>query len=136
MRIYLDTAPIIYAVEAVMPYAAIFDERLVSAEIVLVASDLSRLECRVKPLRNQDAETLADYDLFFQDVTQEIIALSPEVIDRATEIRATYGFSTPDAIHLAAATVGQCDLFLTNDLRLQQYTAITVEVLNSQSGDR
>jgi hypothetical protein len=47
----------------------------------------------------------------------------------ATEIRAVYGFPTPDAIHLAAATLSKCDIFLTNDLRLKQYSGIAVETL-------
>jgi len=52
MRIYLDTAPVIYTVERVPPYAAAVDARLSVPGIVLVASDLTRMECRVKPLRD------------------------------------------------------------------------------------
>ena len=54
MRLYLDAAPIIYAVEQVLPYAAAVDARLSSSEVVPLTSDLTRLECRVKPLRDGD----------------------------------------------------------------------------------
>lgn len=129
MRIYLDTAPIIYIVEQVLPYRDALDKRLVGSGIVLVTSDMSRLECRVKPLRDNNVSLLADYDIFFQNAIQETVLLSKDVIDRATEIRATYGFSTPDAIHLAAATIAKCDSFLTNDLILKKYAAMIVETV-------
>ena len=50
-------------------------------------------------------------------------------IDRATEIWAQYGFKTPDAIHLAAAVASGCNVFLTNDHRLDRFTDITIEVV-------
>lgn len=118
MCIYLDTAPVIYSVEQVMPYAAIVDARLTAPGVAPIVSDLTRPECRVKPLRNGNVYLLQDYDDYFQGAVVEIIPLSREVIDYATEIRAQYGFKTPDAIHLAAAVVSGCNVFLTNDHRL------------------
>jgi len=129
MRIYLDTAPIIYTVEQVPLYAAAVDARLSIHGIVLVASDLTRMECRVKPLRDGNFALLKDFDDYFDGAVTEIVALSREVIDRATEIRARYGFKTPDAIHLAAAMVSGCDMFLTNDHRLDRFTEIAIEVV-------
>jgi uncharacterized protein len=85
---------------------------------VRVASDLTRMECRVKPVRERNADLRKDYDDFFAYVVAEIVMLSREVMDRATEIRARYGFKTPDAIHLAATVVTNCEVFLTNDHRL------------------
>lgn len=46
-----------------------------------------------------------------------------------TLLRARYGFRTPDAIHLAAAIVHDCDLFITNDYRLRQCAEIAVETI-------
>jgi uncharacterized protein len=51
------------------------------------------------------------------------------VIDRATDIRARYGFRTPDAIHLAAAVVSGCDVFLTNDYRLNRFPDVAMDVI-------
>jgi predicted nucleic acid-binding protein len=61
----------------------------------------------------------------------EIVSLSGLVMDRATDIRAYYGFKTPDAIHLAAAVVSDCDVFLTNDQRLDRFSDIAEEVVQS-----
>lgn len=129
MRIYLDTAPVIYTVEHVPPYAAAVDVRLSAPDIVLVASDLTRMECRVKPLREGNVDLLKDFDDYFQGAVAEIVPLARQVIDHATEIRAQYRFKTPDAIHLAAAVVSGCDVFLTNDHRLDRFPDIVVEVI-------
>jgi len=130
-RIYLDAAPVIYAVEQVAPMAGLVDARLAVADVVCVASDLTRLECRVKPLREGDDTLLKDFDDFFEGTVWEIVPLTREVIDRATDIRAKYGFRTPDAIHLAAACVGACNVILTNDHRLDRFTELAVEVIES-----
>jgi len=107
----------------------VVDARLSASGAVLVASDLTRMECRVKPLREGNADLLKDYDDYFEGAVAEIVTLSREVMDRATQIRAQYGFKTPDAIHLAAAVVSGCDVFLTNDYRLDRFTNIAIEVV-------
>jgi predicted nucleic acid-binding protein len=129
MRLYLDAAPVIYAVEQVAPFFPTVDARLSAAGVVRVASDLTRLECRVKPVREGNADLLKDYDDFFAYAVAEIVALSREVMDRATEIRARYGFKTPDAVHLAAAVATRCEVFLTNDHRLDRFLDIAIEVV-------
>ena len=129
MRIYLDTAPVIYLVERVPHYADVVD-RLVSADgIMQITSDLTRLECRVKPMREYKVALLQDYDDFFNEVVEEIVSLSHVIMDHATDIRAHYGFKTPDAIHLAAAVVAGCEVFLTNDHRLDRFSDLTVEIV-------
>jgi hypothetical protein len=52
VRLYLDTAPIIYLVEQVPRYAEAVDRRVSSNSIIQVVSDLTRLECRVQPVRD------------------------------------------------------------------------------------
>lgn len=132
MRIYLDTAPVIYAVEQSPGFAALVDERLSTTGTVLVASDLTRMECRVKPLRDNDADLLGDYDRFFEEALNECVVLTRQVLDLATEIRARYGFKTPDAIHLAASVTSGCDRFLTNDRRLERFSGIGMDVIQTK----
>ena len=129
MRYYLDSAPVIYAVEQVPIYAAAVDARLSAADVVRVASDLTRMECRVKPLRNGKLDLLKDFDDYFEGIVAEIVSLSREIIDSATEIRAKYGFKTPDAIHLAAAIISGCEVFLTNDNRLDRFAGIRIDII-------
>jgi len=129
MRVYLDSAPIIYLVEDVVPYASALEGQLSVPGTVQVCSDLTRLECRVKPIRDGEPALLAAFDRYFADVIAEVVPLVPQVIDQATLLRARYAVSTPDALHLAAAIFGGCDLFLTNDHRLARCVEIPVRVV-------
>ena len=129
MRIYLDSAPLIYLVENIAPYASTLATRLAAPGTTQMCSELSRLECRVKPIRDGEAALLIAFDSYFAGIISEVIPLTRPVVDLATELRARYGFKTPDAIHLAAAITGGCDLFLTNDYSLDKCAEITVEVV-------
>jgi predicted nucleic acid-binding protein len=126
---YLDTAPIIYVIERVSPYVSAVDARLNSSGLALVTSDLTRLECRVKPLRDGDTNLLAEFDAFFAEAITTVVALTRDVVDRATELRAAHGVRTPDALHLAAAMLSGCDIFYTNDHWLDHVPGITVEIV-------
>jgi len=81
-------------------------------------SDLTRLECRVKPLAAGNAALLARYDRFFATPGYIRVALDTAVFDQATELRARRGLKTPDALHLAAAITSGCHELWTNDERL------------------
>ncbi len=127
VRLYLDAAPVIYLIEQVPILAALVDSRLSTDAVSAVVSDLTRLECRVGPIRVGDERRLREYDDFFAGVISEIVALGADVLDLATDIRARYAFKTPDAIHLAAAVCSRCDVFLTNDRELIRFPGIAVE---------
>lgn len=81
------------------------------------------------PVRQGDAGRVQDFEAFFAVRLDAVISFTRPIYDRTTRIRAVYPrFKTPDALHLAAAVESGCDVFLTNDHRLQQFTGITVEV--------
>lgn len=80
-------------------------------------------------MRDGNSTLLDEFDRFFNESVSDVLALSREVVDRATEIRARYAFKTPDAIHLAAAALSSCEMFLTNDLRLDRFTELPVVAL-------
>jgi len=129
VRLYLDACPVIYLVQQVQPWFSAVDRRLREEDVEVVVSDLTRLECRVKPLRDGDQGLLEDFEEFFRYAVAEVVPLSTAAVDRATEIRARYGFKAPDAIHLGAAQVSKCDDFLTNDHRLDGFPDMALEVL-------
>ncbi len=133
MRLYLDSAPVIYAVEQTPGFSSLVDEHLTATDAVLVASDLTRMECRVKPLRDNDPDLLGDYERFFEEALNECVSLTRRVLDLATEIRARYGFKTPDSLHLAAAVINDCDRFLTNDRRLERFPDIAIDIIQAKS---
>lgn len=105
------------------------ETRLTVGTFDLVASDLSRLECRVKPRRDANHTLVRAYDLYFDTVCAEVVPLSRAVLEPAADLRANFGFKTPAAIHLAAAITTKCDVLLTNDQRLGRCKAIAVQTL-------
>ena len=88
MRIYLDSAPLLYLVENVVPYASTLAVRLAAPDVNQVCSELSRLECRVKPIRDRETTLLTAFDSYFAGIMSEVIPLTRPIIDLATELRA------------------------------------------------
>jgi predicted nucleic acid-binding protein len=132
MTVYLDSMIVIYLVEGPDPFRTQATERmaqLVAAGDQAAVSELTRLECRVKPIRLGDASLLADYEAFFTAPDLLKLALPGPVFERAAEIRARHGFRLGDSLNLAAAVEHGCGRFLTNDVQLRRFPDITVEVL-------
>lgn len=132
MLIYLDSVICIYAVEG----AKSFQERAKARLTAMRASgdqpalsDLTWLECRVKPIRLSDPLALADMEAFLTAADVFRVPLPLAVYDRACQIRAIHNFKLGDALHLAAAIEGGCGAFLTNDRRLSSFRDISVEIL-------
>jgi predicted nucleic acid-binding protein len=132
LLVYLDSNIVIYLIEQPAlwgPRARSRVAALRSNHDEIVASDLTRMECRIRPTATGDAQGLALFDSFFSSSDVRVVGLTPSVCDRATIIRATHGLKPMDALHVAAAVENRCDLFITNDTRLSGFPDIKVEVL-------
>ena len=130
--IYLDANVIIRLIEGAPATIAPLNARVAGYRGLPRAfhtSRLSRLECRVLPLRNNDVATLALFDAFFVRVEVAIHDVTPAVIETATDLRAKYRFKTPDSLHLATAVLTGATAFLTGDAGLAKCTEVPVEVL-------
>lgn len=103
--VYLDSCCFIYLVEGEPVWRSVVEQRLRKLEpsSKLVTSQLARLECRTKPVRDGNRALLERYDMLFGADRVLVLDVSADVVDRATDLRARYGFKTPDAIHLASA---------------------------------
>lgn len=132
MIVYLDSVVVIYAVEGPKAFRQRALERLARSREdrdEFRVSDLTWLECRVKPLRLNDPDLLRDFEDFFSQVDLVQVELPFPIYDRAAKIRAVYRYGLADSIHLAAAVHFGCHLFLTNDRRIDRFADIAVEVL-------
>lgn len=132
MLVYLDTVICIYAVEGAPSFQARARARLVAMRATgdqSAISDLTWLECRVKPLRLGDAMSLADMEAFLTGSDVVRVPMPTAVYERACRIRAVHNFKLADALHLAVAVESGCGLFLTNDIRLSSFRDIMVEIL-------
>ncbi len=131
MRLYLDAVILIYTVERVEPCASALRARWERPGVRRVTSELSVLECRVRPLRFGQEVLLTRFERFFATGLDELLPVTREILERAAELRARYAFlKTPDTIRPATARMAGGDVFLTNDRRLDRCGGeIAVEVL-------
>lgn len=134
MIAFLDACAVIYRVEAVEPYLSKFKRTLArlhrSGSPEIAVSRLSLIECRVKPLRDRDQTTLGLYHDFFGAPGLRIVELDPEVIDRATVIRAETNLTTADALQAACAlALGEDVRFVTNDGKFKRVRGLDVMIL-------
>lgn len=118
MRVYLDSCIVIYHVERPEEQGAAVVRELetLKAEDQTCVSDLVWLECMVDPIRANDAQRKQD---MLEGLSRSLLLpLSTEVYQLATQLRATHGLRTPDALHVACAITHGCDEFWTGDDRL------------------
>lgn len=93
MRFYLDTAVVIYLIEGdkeLVDTVLSYLQGTKTGQDVVLISDITRLECRVKPLREKNEILLKCYDDFFESKEVVKVEISPMVWDLATNIRAQY----------------------------------------------
>ena len=132
MICYLDSNIVMYLIEnrpLWAPKTAAAIDRLQSSGDILAVSGLTRMECRVGPLRTDDGFLLQAFDTFFSAAGVQVVRVTSNVWDRAAWIRAKHRFRALDSIHLAAAVEAGCDVFLTNDNRLSGFSDIKVSDL-------
>ena len=131
MRLYLDASAIIYSIESAPPLRNVVLSRILAAESTpggaILTSRLSRLECRVRPLKLAQISLLQTYELFFTQPSLDLAEITAAVVERATDLRVKYKFKTPDAIHLATAIELGADALLTGDRDLTRCRELKVE---------
>ncbi len=131
MRLYLDANAIIYKIETTGPRQQTVTTWMDQAEAkgMLLTSQLSRMECRILPLRQNNAALLQVYATFFARPLILVSEISAAIMDRDTDLRARYNVKTPDAIHLATAIELQADCFLTADQYLTRVKEVPITLI-------
>ncbi len=135
MKIFIDTAPLIYLIEGEEDFAAIVEKQLsqwITAGENLATSTLTLLELLVVPMKQENKHLVQKYRALLQDIISEpLIPLSEAVSEMAAQIRGANGFKTPDSIQLATALYSGADIFYTNDKRLSKFPDIKVITVES-----
>ena len=136
MKLFLDACALIYRFEGAAEFRTAAVELITQLTVAqpvveLTVSRLSVLECRVKPLREDDSVLLKRYDDFFAAVN--IVELRPAVVELATDLRVRYGLKTPDALQAACALslLGEA-LFVTGDLAFSKVSGLDVRLIVSK----
>ena len=134
-RLFVETAPLIYFIErhpvyieqmrAIMGY--IDDGRVTG-----VTSVITLTEVLTRPFQQNQTEIQRAYqDILLHSRYFVLVPVTAQVAVRAAELRAAYQLRTPDALQIAAALDADCEVFLTNDKKLQRVRDINVLVLEA-----
>ncbi len=130
-KIFLDTAPIIYFVEQKEKYLEqiknIFKSNYLSE---YYTSTISIAEYSLYPYL-YDKSLLKDYNKFIDRMGINLIDINKEIAEKSALIKSQYKFfKTADSLQLASALAYNCDLFITNDKQLRQFSDIETLVLD------
>ena len=122
--VYVDSCVLIYTLERDPQLGAAARQCLadqLAAQRTLAISALVQLECLVHPLARRESELLVRYQSWLRQF--HWLSINDAVFATATELRASHGLKTPDALHLATALEHGCEALITNDNRLMHVNA-------------
>jgi len=132
--IFIDTAPIIYYIEAHPQFGPLAKEvvsAFQSGDLNAYSSVITLAEVLPKPVERGDerlARKFAEFLKHGRNLT--MIEISETTAEAAGRLRGRYSFlNTVDAIQLAAAIEVGAGAFLTNDVKLQKFDELKVIIL-------
>ena len=133
-RIFFDTSPLIYFLDENSIFKPQMDKifyELLNNGSQFITSTVTVEEFLVFPYRNEDNAAVKSFWTFINEGNINVLEIDVNIAVEAAKIRAEYRhIKTADALQLAAAICGGCDLFLTNDRQLRQFdkiNCVTVE---------
>ncbi|MCZ7673781.1 MAG: PIN domain-containing protein [Chloroflexi bacterium] len=130
----LDTTPLIYFIEKNPTYHPLvrpFFVALAEGQFTVVTSTITLVETLVHPIRTNHHEIAQRYrEILLNTTGLTMYDISPDIAQKAAQIRANHNIRTPDAIQLATAVQGGATFFLTNDLALRKFPDIKVIVVD------
>jgi predicted nucleic acid-binding protein len=133
-RLFLDTAPLIYAIERNIRYVDIVAPVFLAidhGDVTAVTSPVTLAECLIVPYRLQSAALRQQYqDQIVNGRNTDFVTIDATIADRAAAHRAQYNFSLADAFQVATAVHAHCDTLITNDTILRRVTEIRVLVID------
>ncbi len=131
MIVFFDTAPLIYLLDRDDARVRSQLEQWVQSGEDFASSCVTLTELLVHPKRLKDSRRASRYRLYLNRLlTVPLIVVDERVAELAASIRADYGFKTPDAFQLAAATSIGSDIFYTNDQALLKFDGVEIVLVD------
>ena len=131
--LYLDTAPVIYVVEAHPQFGLVAREVFVAidrGEVIGVTSYITLMECLVLPYKTGNVQQQRVFtEMICSGKNTRFARMTQTIAKEAARFRAVYNLSLTDAIQIATALEAGCDAFLTNDKGLRRVTELNILVL-------
>jgi len=131
-RIGLDTNVLIYYIEEhpfFLKKVELLIDKIEDGKAIGITSYVTLLELLVKPILEGKIDLTNQYKTILSN-RLEMVPLDEAVSLKAAELRAKYGFRTPDAIQLASVIHKKGDVFITNDTGLKKTKEIKVLTLD------
>lgn len=132
-KIGLDTQILIYYLEDNKEYAQRVEDILLKirqGSYHAVFSIIGLIELLTGPKQQQRFNLAADYQqTFIHFPNLEIKPVTFALVEIASDLRAKYKLTTPDAIHVATAIDFGADKFITNDINFKKVKEIKIEIL-------
>lgn len=135
MIAFFDASALIYLIEGSEPFVGRVRSQLAvlsqaHPDVEAAVSRLSWLECRVGPMKHDNAAALALFDAFFARPDLVWVELNRDVVELATVIRVRHGLRTPDALQAASCLqLGPDHVLLTGDAAFQRVEGLNVSLL-------
>lgn len=123
----VDTAPIIYTLEAHEPFAERFAplfQRHAAGELVLAVTTVTVAEVLTGPLRAGEEALAKRYRGLLE--SWRVVELSSDIAESAARLRGQYGLKLPDAIQLASALAINAEALVTHDRDFAQVRGMRV----------
>ncbi len=132
--IFIDTAPVIYYIEAHSQFGQLAREAVdsfQSGRLNAFSSVITLAEVLSKPIEAGDEKLARKFAEFLKHGRNlSLIEISTNVAEKAGKLKGQYScLRTVDAIQISAAIDVGADAFLTNDKKLKQIKEIKVLVL-------
>jgi predicted nucleic acid-binding protein len=132
--VFLDTAPIIYYIEAHPEFGPIAKEVVTafqSGNLAAYSSVITLTEVLSKPIESGDEKLAKKFAEFLKHGKQiTLVEISEGIAEAAANLRGRHpSLKTVDAVQIATALNIGADAFITNDTKLKQVTDIKVFVL-------
>ena len=132
--VFIDTAPIIYYLQAHPEFGPLAREialTIESGSLTAYTSVLTLTEVLIKPIASNDVALAQKFVQFIKHARHiTLIEISEGIAETAGKLRGRYSFlKTIDALQLATALYVAADAFLTNDAKLKQIKELRVILL-------
>ena len=114
--VLVDTAPIIYCLEAHPKYAARFQplfDRQAAGEILFAVATTTIAEVLTGPLRAGEEGLAKRYRATME--SWQVVVLTADIAESAARLRAAHKLKLPDAIQVASALAINADALATHD---------------------
>lgn len=132
-KVGLDTSIFIYFLQRNLEYIVrvrnLIDE-IEAGRIEAVFSNIGLIEVLTGPKKQGRFDLAKQYkDLIINFPNLTIYGINERIIETASDLRANYGITVPDAVHLATAIDFGAEKFITNDKELLKVKEVKVELL-------